>query len=100
MHDKLKVYRRSGVQEYLVWLIHEQKFVWLSLDDGEYTLLLPDEQGAIHSRVFPGLRLAVDALLSGDLAAVLTELQQGLNSPNHAEFMAELAQAETGQSEK
>jgi Uma2 family endonuclease len=70
MHDKLKVYRRNGVQEYLVWLIHEQKFVWFSLDEGEYTLLLPDEQGVIHSRVFPGLRLAVDALIGRHLTAV------------------------------
>lgn len=96
MHDKLKVYRRNGVQEYLVWLIHEQKFVWLSLDEGEYTLLLPDEQGVIHSRAFPGLRLAVDALLSSDLTAVLAELQQGLNSPEHAAFTARLAQSESG----
>ncbi len=94
MHDKLKVYRRNGVQEYLVWLIHEQKFVWFSLDEGEYTLLLPDEQGVIHSRVFPGLRLAVDALLAGDLTAVLTELRRGLESPEHATFIAKLTQAE------
>lgn len=98
MHDKLKVYRRNGVQEYLVWLIHEQELVWFSLDEGEYVLISPDEQGVIRSQVFPGLRLAVAALLAGDLAAVLAELQKGLSTPEHAEFLARLARAETDQS--
>jgi hypothetical protein len=39
----------------------------------------PDENGVIHSRVFPGLRLAVDALLEDDMTAVLQALQEESN---------------------
>ena len=45
----------------------------------------------IHSGVVPGLRLAVDAMLRGDLAAVLRELQHGLGSDAHQAFAARLA---------
>ncbi len=78
LHDKLKVYRRNRVREYVVWQIFEQRLDWFYLTgEGEYAPLLPDEAGIIHSRVFPGLRLAVASLLNGDLAAVLAELQRG-----------------------
>ena len=40
--------------------------------------LTPDADNIIESQVFPGLRLAVGALLEGDLATVLFELQNGL----------------------
>jgi len=43
------------------------------------------------SEVFPGLRLAVTALLQGDLAAVTAEVQKGLASPEHTAFAASLA---------
>ena len=39
-------------------------------------LLQPDENGIIESRIFPGLRLNVQAMLDGDLAKVLEELQK------------------------
>ena len=45
------------------------------------------------SRVFPGLRLAVAALLQGDLATVLVELQKGLQTPEHAAFVQKLSEA-------
>jgi hypothetical protein len=50
----------------------------------------PDEQGIYASRVFPGLRLA-GAALCGDLAAVLAEVQAGLQAPAHEAFVAQLA---------
>lgn len=86
LHDKLRVYRRNGVQEYLVWQIYEQQLNWFSVQAGEYVLLAADNQGIICSQVFPGLWLAEPALLQGDLAAVLTYLQQGLQIPEHAAF--------------
>ena len=36
MHDKLRVYRRNGVREYVVWRTHEQRIDWFELADGEY----------------------------------------------------------------
>jgi hypothetical protein len=43
------------------------------------------------SEVFPGLRLAVNALLQDDLATVMAEAQKGVASPEHATFVAALA---------
>jgi hypothetical protein len=41
----------------------------------------------VRSRVFSGLQLAVKALLEGDLARVLAELQKGLETPEYAAFV-------------
>lgn len=91
LHDKLRAYRRNGVQEYLVWQIYEQQLNWFSLQAGEYVLLAADNQGVICSQVFPGLWLASSALLQNDLAAVITCLQQGLQTVEHAAFKKRLA---------
>jgi len=90
LHEKLQVYRRNGVQEYLVWRVYDKQLDWFRLVQDEYVLLAPDENGVVHSRVFPGLRLAVQALLAGDLATVLAELQKGLGTPEHAAFIERL----------
>ncbi len=92
MHDKLKVYRRNGVQEYLVWQVYDKRLDWFRLSEGEYLPLTPDESGVIRSQVFPGLVLAVAALLEGDLAKVLAELQKGLATAEHAAFVERLAE--------
>lgn len=91
LHDKLKAYRRNGVQEYVVWRVYDKQIDWFRLAAERYVRVTPDDDGVIESRVFPGLRLAVPALLRGDLAAVLTELQRGLSSASHAQFVARLA---------
>ena len=93
LHDKLRVYRRNGVREYLVWRTLERRIDWFELADGAYRPLQSDEAGLIRSRVFPGLGLAVDAMLRGDLATVLRELQHGLGENVHQAFAARLAQA-------
>jgi Uma2 family endonuclease len=86
LHDKLRAYRRNGVQEYLVWQIYEQQLNWFSLQAGEYVLLAANNQGVICSQVFPGLWLASSALLHSDLSAVLNCLNQGLQTVEHACF--------------
>lgn len=91
LHDKPKVYRRNGVQEYVVWQVYDRKVDWFRLRDEEYVLLEPDEAGVIHSEVFPGLCLDVPALLEGDLATVLAELQEALEGEDHAAFVERLA---------
>ncbi|HIE30198.1 TPA: Uma2 family endonuclease [Candidatus Poribacteria bacterium] len=92
LHDKLKVYRRNGVKEYIVWQTYDERLDWFRLHEGEYLSLTPDESGVVRSEIFPGLRLAVEALLEGDLAKVLSELQKGLDSPEHAAFVERLNQ--------
>lgn len=87
LHDKLRVYRRNRVQEYLVWQIYDNRLNWFRLREGDYVTLEPDAAGVVRSEVFPGLWLAVTAMLDGDLAGVLATLQQGLNTPEHADFV-------------
>ena len=89
-HDKLRMYRRNGVQEYLVWKIYNNRIDWFQLNEGEYILLEPDAAGIIRSQVFPGLWLAVSAMLEGNLAEVLAVLQQGLASAEHGNFLEQL----------
>lgn len=92
LYDKKKAYRRNGVQEYIVWQIFENKLDWFQLSEGEYLPLEPDAAGVLRSPLFPGLWLAVPSLLEGNMAQVLTVLQEGLNSPEHAEYVKRLSQ--------
>ena len=112
LQEKLQVYRRNGVQEYLVWQVSDKPngqgecpdrrlattgdasasraslriFDWFRLQEGEYIKLQPDEN-IIKSEVFPGLWLALDAVLNYDLAEVFRTLQQGLDTIEHQEFI-------------
>ncbi|MEN9224604.1 MAG: Uma2 family endonuclease [Thermostichus sp. HHBFW_bins_43] len=79
LHSKLKVYRRNGVQEYLVWRVEETLLTWFSLQLGEYLPLEPDSDGILKSRIFPGLWLNSSALLQGHLGEVLATVQWGLS---------------------
>jgi Uma2 family endonuclease len=74
MHEKLRMYERVGVPEYIVWQVQERHIDWFRLENGRYVRVEPDERGVIESAVFPGLRLAVTKMLAGDDAAVLAEL--------------------------
>jgi len=91
LHDKFAVYRRSEVQEYLVWQVYDRRIIWWELREGTYVALEADERGWLRSRVFPGLWLDVPALLQGQLAAVLAALQQGTASDEHRAFLQRLA---------
>jgi len=90
LHDKLQVYQRNGVQEYIVWRTYNQAIDWFYLEAGTYQTLVPGEEGVYRSRQFPGLWLASDRLLADDLAAVLQILQQGINTPEHQALVAQL----------
>jgi Uma2 family endonuclease len=89
-HDKLKVYRRNQVQEYLIWRVYDGEFDWFILKDGEYRQLEANAEGVFCSQVFPGLWLDKSALLAGNLAKVLEILQQGLASAEHQSFVEQL----------
>ena len=90
LHDKLKLYCRNGVQEYIVWQTYNNRLDWFRLHEGEYVPMTSDASGVVKSEVFPGLHLAVTALLEGDLAKVLSELQKGLETSEHAAFAESL----------
>ncbi|MEG4576240.1 Uma2 family endonuclease [Microcoleus sp. N3A4] len=91
LRDKKRVYRRNGVKEYLVWQVMNRRIDWFSLQEEKYISLLPDAEGIIRSLVFPGLWLAVSALLDGDMPSAIATLQAGLNSDAHQEFVQHLA---------
>jgi len=90
LHDKKRAYCRNAVQEYIVWQVLDQRLSWFYLDAGEY-LELPIQNGLLRSRSFPGLWLAVDDLLSGNMQQVLSQLQIGLQSAEHQAFVQALA---------
>jgi len=89
LHDKKNVYRRNGVREYLVVLTRSEEIHWWSLEEGAYEEIVP-EKGVLKSRVFPGLWLAPEALLAGEMKAVLEMLQEGIATAEHATFLAGL----------
>lgn len=88
--SKKQAYRRNGVLEYVIWQSYENQIEWFVLTQGEYRLLSPDSDGLIRSRVFPGLWLAVEALLSNQMVRVLEVLQAGLQSVEHGVFVEQL----------
>ena len=90
LHEKLEAYLRNEVTEYIVWQTQEGRLDWFRLVNEEYVPMVPDTEGLIESQAFPGLRLAVNALMEGDLAAVLSELQRGLETDEHAAFIRQL----------
>jgi Uma2 family endonuclease len=91
---KLHVYRRSGVLEYVVWRVLERQVDWFVNRDGQFEPMTPSSDGILRSTVFPGLWLEPAALVRGDKATLKAVIQQGLNSPEHAGFVARLERAE------
>jgi Uma2 family endonuclease len=91
LHDKLRAYRRAGVREYLVWRTLDRQFDWFVLDRDDYRPNAPASQGVLRSPHFPGLALALDALLDHDSAKVLDVLQTEMEGSAHAAFVAQLA---------
>jgi Uma2 family endonuclease len=90
LHDKLRVYCRHQVQEYIVWQTYSQQLDWFYLNNGAYQPLIASA-GVYQSQQFPGLWLAADALLAGDLATVLSTVQQGIATQAHQTFVSRLS---------
>jgi Uma2 family endonuclease len=97
-HEKLAAYERNEVREYLIWRVLDRAFDWFVLRDGRYEKLPPEKlasgaDGILKSEVFPGLWLDPAALLAKDMAKVIAVLQQGIASPEHADFVDKLSAA-------
>jgi Uma2 family endonuclease len=95
LQEKLQVYRRNGVREYLVWQVSDRLFDWFCLRDGKYVTLQPDEKNIIKSEVFPGLWLELDSLLNYELAKVIKTVQQGVDTIEHQEFIKSIKKAKS-----
>lgn len=92
LHDKLNVYRRNGVAEYLVLLAYERESRWFRLEEGRYIQAQPDADGVYRSAALPGLWFNSDLFWAGKLAELLALVQQGLASEEHAAFVARLSE--------
>ena len=93
---KLNVYRRCGVREYIVWRVLDRQVDWFVNREGRFEPLRP------FSRRHPAQHGVSRSLArSGRLGARARRrrsrrvLEQGLKSPEHAEFVARLEQART-----
>ena len=84
---KLRLYQRAEIDEYIAFLLREQRIEWRILEHGRYRLLKADGDGIMRSRVFPGLWLDEAAWWRGDLNRVQEVLEAGLRSPEHAHFL-------------
>jgi Uma2 family endonuclease len=87
MGAKFRAFQRNGVLEYLVWLVAEKQFRWFALEEQRYVPQMPNADGLIWSRTFPGLVLAVEALVKMDAATVLSAQEKGLKSKAHADWL-------------
>ena len=93
LHDKLKVYQRHRVQEYIVWRVVDQEIDWFRLQGQRYVPLVPNA-GVFRSQVLPGLWLHARALIEGDMVRVARVAQKGLASTEHKAFVEKLRQIE------
>jgi len=65
---------------------------WFVLRGRRFVPLAPDKaDGLLKSQTFPGLWLDAPALIRRDLLAVLSALTRGVQSPEHAKFVKQLA---------
>lgn len=91
LHEKLDLYQKSGVRQYLVWRTYDAEFdVFIRAGNDFVRCPIPPD-GIFRSTVFPGLWIDCNALIAGDLAAALKTVQQGVESPEHAAFTQSLA---------
>jgi Uma2 family endonuclease len=88
MTRKKDDYLRSGVQEYIVFCIEEEKLFWFHFPSRRE--LRANDHGVWKSKVFPGLWLDAPALIRRDTIALTNTIQQGIASPEHATFVRKL----------
>jgi Uma2 family endonuclease len=90
LHEKLRVYRRNGVREYIVLRTIDGEMDYFVLREGDYRRITPAADGCFHSEIFPGLWIDAPALLRGDLATALRQVQQGIASAEHNNYVSSL----------
>lgn len=91
--EKLNSYRRAGVREYLIYRTLDAAVDWYALEADEYRRLPTDAEGVIRSRVFPGLWLDVNALVSGDILKLTACLERGISAQEYQAFTTNLREA-------
>ena len=90
--EKLRLYERSGVREYLIAQPERKRLTWRELAGGQYREIAPDADGWLRSRVFPGLWLDPAALWDAS-RLVSAAIHQGAATAEHLEFVRNLSAA-------
>ncbi len=91
--EKKADYERAGVREYLVVELDPERIHWFIRRGDQFIDLPPGGDGIHRSEAFPGLWLDPEALFSEDLDRLVEVLEQGMATPEHADFAARLARA-------
>jgi Uma2 family endonuclease len=89
LHAKKNDYTRHGVHEYLVVSLRERRLWWFDLRAGRE--LEAGEDGIVRLATAPGLWIDTATLFTNDYARLMVVLEQGLSTPEHAEFVRRLA---------
>jgi Uma2 family endonuclease len=91
LHGKLDDYRRYGVAEYLVVCLEEGELRWFDLLRNQELSI--DSDGVLRVRTFPGLWIDSGALFRKHHTQLMDELEKGLATTEHADFVKQLAAA-------
>ena len=75
---------QGGALEYVVVALRQRRVRWFVLRDEEFVEVMPGPDGLFRSESFPGLWLAPQALLDGDMRHVRQVVERGLATPEHA----------------
>jgi Uma2 family endonuclease len=90
LHQKMDVYRRNGVGEYLVWRTFDSALDYFVAEDGTFRQQNPGSDGLFRSNLFPGLWLNGSAILAGNLLTAAADIRRGIESPEHTAFVEDL----------
>ena len=91
LHGKREDYALNGVREYLVLSVTDERLYWFDLPTGRELPIGPG--GIVRIRSFPGFWIDVEALFQSDYKRLMATFQHGLDSPEHADFVRQLASA-------
>jgi Uma2 family endonuclease len=90
LHAKLEAYQKNRVREYVVWQVRDEAIDWFVLRNDRFERLPAGPDGVFRSEVLPGLWLDPAAMIRRDMMRVFQVVQQGIQSPEHAEFVSRL----------
>jgi Uma2 family endonuclease len=86
-------YERAGVKEYVVIALDPDDVFWHVRRGDRLVVVAPGADGVYRSEALPGLWIEARAMFEKDDDALDAVLDRGLASPEHAAFVANLAEA-------
>jgi Uma2 family endonuclease len=89
LHLKKNRYAQAGITEYVVVCLEPRQLYWFDLQ--KQSRLPPSADGIIKSNIFPGLWIHAQGLLRLDNRSTTKALERGLQSPQHHDFVSEIA---------